>query len=272
MWALGSTRRLLPFEKLVPICSNQFAGLKTPRPLDATQLLEELLFSTPSLQNMKRKRPGDLNQRKEAIREGTVGWQTLSPGCDVAFFPDILGEDGWDLYHSLQEEVKWLEREVTVMGRKVLQPRLIAYYATTPDMTYTYSGLTLQPCPFEGVMLQLKNATESFLHQQFNSCLLNYYRNGDDHISWHSDNEKIYGSTPFIASLSLGCSRDFVMKNNKHADGKIVFKLGQGDLFVMKGDTQNQWLHSVPKRANVSQGRVNLTFRNVLYVEKSRRR
>jgi alkylated DNA repair dioxygenase AlkB len=37
-------------------------------------------------------------------------------------------------------------------------------------------------------------------------------RDGSDHLSWHSDNEAVYGPTPTIASISFGAARDFMMR------------------------------------------------------------
>jgi alkylated DNA repair dioxygenase AlkB len=98
----------------------------------------------------------------------------------------------------------------------------------------------------------------------YNSCLLNRYRSGKDSQSYHSDNEKEYGKNPVIASISLGVSRDFQMRKNADHSCKLNFNLAHGDLLVMKGSTQDQWMHAVPKRANIEEERINLTFRNVV--------
>lgn len=46
----------------------------------------------------------------------------------------------------------------------------------------------------------------------FNSLLLNRYKGGSDSVGWHSDDEKLYGSAPEIASVSFGCDREFLLK------------------------------------------------------------
>lgn len=108
---------------------------------------------------------------------------------------------------------------------------------------------------------QIQGATTN----QFNSCLLNRYRSGNDSLAYHSDNEREYGSTPVIASLSLGSMRDFVLRRNADHRDKIVFKLASGDLLVLRGTVQQYWMHSVPRRKGAAnEERINLTFRNVL--------
>lgn len=96
---------------------------------------------------------------------------------------------------------------------------------------------------------------------QFNSCLLNLYRNGTDSLSYHSDSEQEYGVNPTIASVSLGTTRAFLLRRNSDHGDKISFALRSGDLLIMTGTTQQHWMHSIPKRAGVTSPRINLTFR-----------
>lgn len=104
---------------------------------------------------------------------------------------------------------------------------------------------------------------EQVTNAQYNFCLVNYYADGRDSISYHSDGERFLGPNPCIASLSLGGSRDFVLR---HVDYKArdipvqKFTLISGDMVVMRGTTQHKWQHSIPKRARAD-GRINITFR-----------
>ena len=100
--------------------------------------------------------------------------------------------------------------------------------------------------------------------ESFNSCLLNYYRDGKDSVSWHSDDEKEYGKEPTIASFTLGTERDFMLKEKIKDGKKMKFKLESGSLLIMSGKTQEDWLHQIPKRAGVKTGRINLTFRKII--------
>ncbi|OXN15733.1 hypothetical protein CDV57_09413, partial [Aspergillus fumigatus] len=105
----------------------------------------------------------------------------------------------------------------------------------------------------------------------YNFCLVNYYASGDDSIAYHSDDERFLGPNPCIASLSLGAKRDFLMKH-KTAEGvaaaPVKLALADGDMVIMRGETQSNWLHSIPKRrgsrGEARQGRINITFRRAV--------
>eukprot|EP00887_Chlorella_sp_A99_P006893 scaffold2.g6893.t1 len=105
---------------------------------------------------------------------------------------------------------------------------------------------------------------------RFNSCLLNWYRSGDDHIAWHSDNEPLYGPEPTIVSVSLGTTREFVLRRNGAPGDKHAFHLASGDVLVMRGTTQQHWMHSLPKRKGAPGDRISLTFRQVVAAERPR--
>lgn len=99
----------------------------------------------------------------------------------------------------------------------------------------------------------------------FNSCLLNLYHNGEEGMAWHSDDERSLGKNTTIASLSFGAERKFCFKH-KITKTTVSIMLGNGSLLVMKGATQTNWLHSLPKTKKVSSPRINLTFRNIVAV------
>jgi len=109
----------------------------------------------------------------------------------------------------------------------------------------------------------LKARLEEIAGSKFNSCLLNLYRDGTDHMSWHSDNEKLYGDDPVIGSLSFGATRRFLLRSNDDHSQKWECSLASGDVLVMKGSTQRHWTHSIPKAMQVAQPRINLTFRQI---------
>lgn len=107
-------------------------------------------------------------------------------------------------------------------------------------------------------------------------CLVNYYATGSDSISYHSDDERFLGANPAIASFSLGAKRDFLLKHKpvppdgEKAKGKeekpLKIPLGSGDMVLMRGSTQANWLHSIPKRkgGEAEKGRINITFRKAM--------
>eukprot|EP00028_Trichosphaerium_sp_Am-I-7-wt_P005392 CAMPEP_0168518142 /NCGR_PEP_ID=MMETSP0405-20121227/6526_1 /TAXON_ID=498012 /ORGANISM="Trichosphaerium sp, Strain Am-I-7 wt" /LENGTH=143 /DNA_ID=CAMNT_0008538397 /DNA_START=175 /DNA_END=606 /DNA_ORIENTATION=- len=106
---------------------------------------------------------------------------------------------------------------------------------------------------------QLKDRLEKELETTFNYVLINKYRDGNDKASYHSDNAR----HDFIASISLGATRKFVLKNKKDTSRKQSFMLTHGSLIVMVGAaTQTHWQHSLPVMKRVTESRINLTFRH----------
>lgn len=131
------------------------------------------------------------------------------------------------------------------------------------------------PRPIPQCLAELQKVTEGTTNETFNFCLVNYYADGKDSISYHSDDERFLGAEPAIASFSLGAKRDFLMKHKPIApkEGDVVeepkglkLPLGSGDMVLMRGRTQANWLHSIPKRAggDAGKGRINITFRKAM--------
>jgi alkylated DNA repair dioxygenase AlkB len=172
--------------------------------------------------------------------------------------PDAL------ILQQLIAEVPWRAQEVVLWGRKVLQPRLTAWYGDS-GANYAYSGIQLQPQPWTSLMLDIKTRIEEAVSATFNSVLLNYYRDNNDSIGFHSDDERELGERPVIASLSLGEERTFVLKHKRLREAKPVrLRLPSGSLLLMAGDAQHYWRHGIPKEARPCGPRVNLTFRKII--------
>ena len=147
-------------------------------------------------------------------------------------------------------------------GKKVLTPRLTAWYGDL-HKTYQFSGTKYDPMPWTIELRALKAKIQDFTSCTFNSVLLNYYRNGNDSVAWHRDNEKELGTHPIIASLSLGQARRFDFRRKDDHGKKHSLELTNGSLLVMKGDLQLHWEHSIPKSSESLGARVNLTFRTI---------
>lgn len=133
------------------------------------------------------------------------------------------------------------------------------------------------PRPIPKCLDELRVSTEAATGCKFNFCLVNYYASGSDSISYHSDDERFLGVDPAIASFSLGARRDFLMKHKPippkdnapppPETKPIKLPLASGDMILMKGQTQSNWLHSIPKRSGKNAedgGRINITFRRAL--------
>ena len=162
-------------------------------------------------------------------------------------FVKILGATPWDKKH------------ITLFGKKHLIPRMESWHG---DGNYKYSGIKHEAKGWTPELAFVKKRIEKFVDIKFNSVLANLYRDGSDSNGWHSDNEKELGENPIIASLSLGASRKFKLRNNRNGES-IDLILENGSLLIMAGSTQTYWKHTVPKtRQNVSP-RINLTYRVV---------
>ena len=135
---------------------------------------------------------------------------------------------------------------------------------------YKYGGISLSPSPIQTIeeIDALRIRLEQHIGASFNSCLVNLYKDEKSMVPKHSDDEDLFGLDPIIASVSLGCSRRFLLESKlKNSPCKHCFLLQAGDLLIMKGETQRKWLHSVPPERFKCTPRINLTFRNVVYFD-----
>ena len=159
--------------------------------------------------------------------------------------------------------IQWRCDHIKMYGENIPLPRLTSWYGDA-GKSYTYSGITSQPNPWNKGLLYIKGKIEQTTALSFNSVLLNWYRSGEDHMGWHADDEQELGKNPVIASVNFGATRDFVLRRIDDPTIKIVIPLQHGTLLVMGGELQHYWQHSVPKRKKVKDSRFNLTFRSIV--------
>ena len=162
------------------------------------------------------------------------------------------------LFRYLLESVPWKQES----GRFGPMPRLTAWYADD-GRTYSYSGVTHVGLPWTPPLAELKSRLEKVCDANFNSALLNRYRDGRDSMGWHADDEKELGINPVIASISLGAVRRFRLKHLKTRE-TLDFDLVNGSLLVMAGACQHFWHHAIPKTQEPVGERINLTFRDIM--------
>lgn len=192
------------------------------------------------------------------------GGQALHPALTALHWPGWLSADAADqAFDQLLAEIPWQQGQVRLFGKWLNEPRLSAWYGD-PDSAYTYAGRQLAPLPWTDTLQRLRQQLQAFLKQPFNSVLLNYYRHGDDSMGYHRDNEPELGPEPVIASLSLGATRRFVLRQRSAAPARVAVPLAHGDLLLMYGHSQRDWQHALPKQKRISAPRLNLTFRCVL--------
>ncbi len=175
----------------------------------------------------------------------------------VNYYRRIIPYESANIYlKQLLESIEWVNDTFYIAGKNITTNRQIAWYGDKP-FELTYSNTKKTGNFWSEELLELKVKIENKTNVTFNSCLLNLYPTGEDRLGWHSDSEK--GT---IASLSLGATRKFVFKHKKTKE-KVEFNLASGDLLVMRGETQANWLHTVPSTKKVITPRINLTFRNI---------
>ncbi|MBS1985880.1 MAG: alpha-ketoglutarate-dependent dioxygenase AlkB [Bdellovibrionales bacterium] len=189
------------------------------------------------------------------------GSNLLPKDGEALFYSDFLGLEESDRYFDLlSREIAWVHEPILMFGREVLQPRLTAWYGDV-GTDYSYSGISMSPLPWTPALQELKTRAELVAKVRFTSVLLNQYRNGSDSVSWHRDDEPELGRHPTIASISLGATRSFQMRHVQNAELKRSVDLTHGSLLLMRGEMQHYWQHCIPKRANLTATRINLTFR-----------
>lgn len=185
------------------------------------------------------------------------------PDAEIIYHKDFLQSIEADiLFHQLMNETPWRQDPITIFGKSYPQPRLTALYGNQ-NLSYGYSGIRMQPLPWTETLLEIKTKIENLTPVKFTTVLLNLYRDGQDSNGWHADNEKELGMNPYIASLSLGQSRDFHLKHNTKKEERIKIELHHGSLLLMGGTTQHFWKHQIAKTAKPIGPRINLTFRVV---------
>lgn len=180
---------------------------------------------------------------------------------EVYHYPQFFSSVEADLlFTTLQKDIPWKQEPIVIFGKQVMQPRLTAWYADE-GVSYKYSGVTLMARPYPEFLKTIKQRVEQATGFNFNSALLNFYRDQTDSMGWHRDNEKELGLNPVIASVSLGASREFKFKNYHDKETKVSVLLGHGDLLLMQGKTQHDWSHAIAKSTRAIGPRINITFR-----------
>ncbi len=187
----------------------------------------------------------------------------LPEGGVVNYFGTIMPQQEADRYlASLLSTIAWKNDEAVIFGRHILTKRKVAWYGDK-QFSYTYSNVTKEALVWTSELLELKRVVEELTDETYNSCLLNLYHNGEEGMAYHSDGEKDLKKNGAIASLSFGAERKFSFRH-KQTKETVSLILEHGSLLVMKGETQNNWLHRLPPTKLVKSARINLTFRTIV--------
>ncbi|XP_041854541.1 DNA oxidative demethylase ALKBH2 isoform X1 [Melanotaenia boesemani] len=245
---------------------------------------------------------------KVEVEDGELGefshpvpWQKIEAeglNCDYALL--FSKEEADDLFKRLEEEVVYSagaastlvfwsydlrlqcslmivsvfpqgeEAKVQVFGKVYDIPRKQATYGDA-GLTYTYSGVKRSACIWTPTLEYIRDAVTKVTAQTYNFVLINRYKDGQDHMGEHRDDEKELDPSSPIASVSLGAARDFIFRH-RDARGKqssqqierVKLELAHGSLLLMNPPTNTVWYHSLPVRKKVLKPRINLTFRRIL--------
>ena len=174
----------------------------------------------------------------------------------------LSAQKSLDLFYYLEQNLHWQQPEITVYGKRHVIPRLQCFIADE-NVNYAYSGSKLIVEPWPDVLDAMRKRLTAQLQIPFNALLVNLYRDGQDCMGWHSDDEPELGKQPTIASISLGAERVFKIKH-KHTNEQQSIVLQSGSCLVMNGTSQRDYLHSLPKQQKLKHPRINLTFRSIM--------
>ena len=192
-------------------------------------------------------------------KEVITGYENL----EIDIYQDISLDQKKNLwFKSCLNDLNWEKGFIKIFGKTHQIPRLQSWYADN-GIEYTYSGKKLKRHNWNETLIEIKGEIEKITSFKFNSVLANLYRDENDSMGLHSDDEKELGINPVIASLSLGESRDLYFKH-KNIKKSLNIPQKNGQLIVMHGETQKYWRHEIKKTKKLKKPRINLTFRNII--------
>lgn len=189
------------------------------------------------------------------------------PDADIELFEKVSSPvSEKDYLQRLITELPWRSESITLYGKTFLQPRLLEFFGDD-GVFYRYSKKQYTAKPWTPLLSELRTVAEKLSNASFNCLLANYYRDERDSMGFHSDDEPELGTNPTIVSMSFGATRAFVLKHKtKKEISPIRIPLSSGSVLIMKGATQQHWVHGIEKKKSHIGPRVNLTFRRVLGV------
>lgn len=172
------------------------------------------------------------------------------------------------LYRSLMKDTEWNYYKSPYQGGKYNVPRGMICLADKGIKEYRYNNIRIPAINWDKTTIEsyikvrkIRDKIQRKLDIEFDSCLLNYYKDGNDYVAYHGDKEAL-GEDNAVVTVSLGQTRKFYLKSNTTKEVTKVF-LETGDMVLMRGDTQKDYQHTIPKETTIKEGRISLTFRQI---------
>ncbi|WP_316634459.1 alpha-ketoglutarate-dependent dioxygenase AlkB [uncultured Flavobacterium sp.] len=180
------------------------------------------------------------------------------PDAELILIDNFFTKEESDrFYEKILHQTKWREYEMEMYDKIVTAPRMISWYEDKDNVGADQNG---PDWTYE--LLTIRGRVEKETQLEFNSLLLNLYRNGNDGVSWHSDKEHNSGPNPIIASVTFGETRMFRLRHKFRKEiPQVEIPLHHGSFLLMAGTTNSFWQHQIPKTAKNVLPRINLTFR-----------
>ncbi len=175
--------------------------------------------------------------------------------------PNVFNQADCERYMAtFLKTVPWSQLTTVMYGKEIATPRLYAWFGDT-NTEYVINGNASRPLSWTQELLEIKAKIETISGIAFNSVLLNYYRDHNDSVAWHSDRDGVPGRNRYVASVSFGQARYFQLRLKDHHATKFKVLLESGSYLLMKGLFQDKWEHSIAKSRTPMKPRINLTFR-----------
>jgi alkylated DNA repair dioxygenase AlkB len=157
-----------------------------------------------------------------------------------------------------------IEHTIKIYNKEVTTPRKVGFFSNE-SIGYEYSGNILPAIKFDNYMFlqNIMDQVNDITNSDFNAILINCYRDGNDYIGAHSDDERSLGNNG-VVTISLGQERKFRIRDKKTKELLVDIMVKDGDLYHMKGDFQKHFTHEIPKQMSAKGTRYSLTFRKHL--------
>lgn len=166
------------------------------------------------------------------------------------------------LYRDIENCVRWYRKLRRVDSEEeIFLKRDMAYCSDTAAIYY-YDKFEMPVQPFNSLLNYIRAEIQEIVGIEYNSVLLNKYKDGKDKINWHSDKEEQLGDKPIITCVNFGATRQFRFLN-KETGEKTAYPVGHGDVLVMGEACQKKFLHAILPEKEVTEPRISLTFRKV---------